>query len=137
MTPEHTNEETLSMPLVRIDLRQGKPTEYRRAIGVYEAMRETIQVPENDRFQIVNEHPAENFIYARQYLGIDHGPDFVAIQITLRRGRSTEMKQNLYRRIVERLHASPGVPPEDVFVTLVENGPDDWSFGEGVAQYVK
>jgi hypothetical protein len=53
-----------TMPLVRIDLAHGKPAEYRRAIGdvVYDAMRQTINVPEGDRFQIIAEHAPENLI---------------------------------------------------------------------------
>jgi 4-oxalocrotonate tautomerase len=127
------------MPLVRIDLRRGKPPEYRRALaeGVYQAMRETINIPENDRFIIVSEHDADNLSIDRSYLGIQRSDDFVAIQVTLRRGRSVEMKQSLYRRITEKLAEAAGVRPADVFVALVENGPEDWSFGDGVAQYVK
>jgi 4-oxalocrotonate tautomerase len=127
------------MPLVRIDLGRGKSAEYRRAIadGVYEAMRETIQVPNNDRFEIVTEHDRSNFIYDRQYLGIQRSDDFVVVQIALRRGRTTEAKQALYRRITERLQEAPGIAPADVLITLVENGLDDWSFGNGVAQYVQ
>jgi 4-oxalocrotonate tautomerase len=127
------------MPLVRIDLRRGMPREYRQALadGVYEAMRESIGIPENDRFILVSEHDAENLSYDRHYLGIERGDDFVSVQITLRRGRSVEAKQALYRGITERLARSPGVPSGDVLITLVENGPEDWSFGNGVAQYVK
>jgi phenylpyruvate tautomerase PptA (4-oxalocrotonate tautomerase family) len=127
------------MPLVRIDLRRGKPREYRQALadGVYEAMREAIGIPENDRFILVSEHDADNLSYDRHYLGIERGDDFVSVQITLRRGRSVEAKQALYRNITERLSRSPGVLPADVLITLVENGPEDWSFGNGVAQYVK
>jgi len=126
------------MPLVRIELGRGKSTEYRKAIadGVYEAMRETMQVPENDRFEVVTEHDRTNFIYDRHYLGIERSLDFVVVQIALRRGRTTEMKQALYRRITERLSEAPGISPADVFITLVENGLDDWSFGNGIAQYV-
>jgi 4-oxalocrotonate tautomerase len=126
------------MPLVRIELRRGKSAEYRRAVAdaVYEAMRETINVPDKDRFEIISEHDAANFVYDRSYLGIERSDDFVVVQIALRRGRSTEAKQALYRRIAERLRESPGIRAEDVFVTLVENGLDDWSFGKGEAQYV-
>jgi 4-oxalocrotonate tautomerase len=127
------------MPLVRIDLRRGRPREYRQALadGVYEAMREAIGIPENDRFVLLSEHDAEDLSYDRHYLGIERGDDFVSVQITLRRGRSVEAKQALYRNITERLSRSPGVLPADVLITLVENGPEDWSFGNGVAQYVK
>lgn len=126
------------MPLVRIALRAGKSADDRRAIadGVHQAMVETINVPPDDRFQIVTEHGPDGLIYDRNYLGIARSDDFVAIQIALRRGRSVALKQALYRRIVERLADRPGIRPQDVLVTLVENEPADWSFGDGVAQYV-
>jgi phenylpyruvate tautomerase PptA (4-oxalocrotonate tautomerase family) len=46
------------MPLVRISLREGKPAAYRRAIGegIHRAMVETINVPAQDRFQVITEH---------------------------------------------------------------------------------
>jgi phenylpyruvate tautomerase PptA (4-oxalocrotonate tautomerase family) len=127
------------MPFVRIELRRGKPPEYRRALadGVYEAMRDAINIPENDRFIVISEHDPDNLSYDRHYLGIERTDDFVAVQIALRGGRSVEAKQALYRRITERLAAAPGVRPADVLVTLVENLPEDWSFGNGIAQYVK
>lgn len=127
------------MPLVRIDLRRGKPREYRQALadGVYEAMRQSIGIPENDRFIILTEHEADELSYDRHYLGIERGDDFVSVQITLRRGRTVEAKQALYRGITEHFARAPGIRPSDVFITLVENGPEDWSFGDGVAQYVK
>jgi len=127
------------MPLVRIELKRGKSVDYRRALadGVYEAMREAIGIPENDRFIVVSEHDADNLSYDRHYLGIDRSDELVIVQIALRRGRSVEAKQALYRAIAERLARAPGVRPTDVFVTLVENGAEDWSFGDGIAQYVK
>ena len=127
------------MPLVRIDLKRGKAADYRRALadGVYEAMREAVGIPENDRFIVINEHDADNLSYDRHYLGIERSDDTVIVQIALRKGRSVEVKQALYRAIAEKLHSTIGLRPADVFVTLVENGPEDWSFGDGVAQYVK
>ena len=91
------------MPLVRIDLRQGKNPEYRRKIGdmVYRAMRETINMPEHDRFQIIADHPAEGLVYDPSYLGINRTDDVVFIQITLNAGRTLEQKKALYARIAE------------------------------------
>jgi 4-oxalocrotonate tautomerase len=127
------------MPLVRIELKRGKPVAYRRALadGVYRAMRESINVPENDLFMVVSEHDADNLIYDRHYLGIERSDDFVAVQIALRRGRTPEAKQALYRLIAQNLASDPGVRPADVLVTLVENGLEDWSFGNGEAQYLR
>jgi len=126
------------MPLVRIDLRRGRPPAYRRAIcdGVYRALRETFNVPENDRFLIVNEHDADSFIHAESYLGIAYSDDLVLIQITVSDTRTTTTKQALFARIADLLAENPGIRREDVFINLVECKTENWSFGNGVAQYV-
>ena len=127
------------MPLARISLRRGKPATYRKAIleGIYQALRETFDVPEGDRFMIVTEHDEDDFVYDANYLGIRRSDDLVYIQITVSNTRPTAQKQKLYRRIVERLTENPGLRPEDVFINLVEVLPENWSFGHGQAQYVK
>ena len=125
------------MPLVRIDLRQGKPPEYRHKIGdmIYRAMRETINMPEHDRFQVITDPPAEGLIYDPSYLGINRTGDVVFIQITLNAGRTLDQKKALYARIAELLAQEPGVRPEDVLINLVECAKEDWSFGNGIASY--
>jgi phenylpyruvate tautomerase PptA (4-oxalocrotonate tautomerase family) len=126
------------MPLVRISHRSGVTKAFCQALsdGVQEAMESTINVPVDDRFHVLTEHAA-GLIFDTHYLGIERTQDWVAIQITLRRGRSVEMKQALYRRIVANLAEKPGLRPEDVFICLVENELADWSFGNGEAQYVR
>src|ERR1700731_3487001 len=128
-----------NMPLTRVSLRRGKPAAYRKAIleGLYQAMRETFNVPEGDRFMIVTEHDLDDFVYGADYLGIQRSDDLVIIQITVSNTRNVEQKQKLYRRIVERLTESPGLRPEDIFINLVEVLPENWSFGHGEAQYVR
>jgi len=125
------------MPLVRIDLRKGKDAAYRKEIGrvVYDALL-SVGVPRNDRFQVVAEHDAENFLFDPEYLGIHRGDDLVIIQITWSEGRSTQQKQALYKAIADGLHEAVGLRREDVFVNLVEVKKENWSFDDGVAQYV-
>jgi 4-oxalocrotonate tautomerase len=125
------------MPLVSISLREGKPSTYRKAIadGVYEAMLATINVPANDRFQLITEHPAEGLVYDPGYLGIRRTDDVVFIQVTLNQGRSLELKKAFYARIAENLAKNPGLRKEDVLISLVEVPKENWSFGNGVAQY--
>ncbi|WP_315835950.1 tautomerase family protein [Bradyrhizobium prioriisuperbiae] len=127
------------MPLTHVSLRHGKPATYRRDIldGVYLALRETFNVPDEDRFMTITEHDETNFTYSASYLGIARSDDLVIIQITVSNTRDVAQKQALYRRIVERLTEAPGVRPEDVFINLVEVKPENWSFGHGIAQYVK
>ena len=125
------------MPLVQVSLRRGKPAAYHQAIfdGVYRAMRETFNVPEDDRFIVITEHDASTFSVSPTYFGIARSDDVVIIQITANNTRNLEQKQALYRRIVELLLEDPGVRPEDVFINLVEVLPENWSFGHGIAQY--
>ena len=125
------------MPLVRISLLRGKPASYRRKVGdaVHQALVETVDVPAKDRFQLITEHDAEDFVYDRQYLGIARSRDLVIIQITLSIGRSLHLKRRLYRAITERLAAAVQLRPEDAWINLVETARENWSFGNGVASY--
>ncbi len=127
------------MPLVRISLRTGKPAEYRRAIadGIHQAMVETLAVPEQDRFQVVTEHAADGLIYDPGYLGIARSDDVVLVQITLSAGRKPKQKRDFVARAAELLHRKPGLRPQDLFVNLVEVTWENWSFGEGRAQYAE
>jgi|SRR5882724_865263 len=126
------------MPLVRIALREGAPPEYRRVIadGVHQAMIDAIAIPPDDRFQVISEYSAENLIYDPQYLGIKRSDRVVFVQITLSAGRKPGQKRALYKRIAELLAKAPGVRPEDVVINLVEVAWENWSFGNGVAQYM-
>ena len=125
------------MPLTFISLRAGKPEAYRQAIfdGLYRAMRETFNVPEDDQFMTISEHDAANFRYGATYLGIARSDDLVFIQISAMNTRTVEQKKALYRRIAELLGDSPGIRPEDVFVNLIEGAKENWSLGRGLAQY--
>ena len=126
------------MPLVRIDLRQGKSPAYRKAIceGVYRALRETFNVPENDRFIVVSEHEADNFVHAESYLGIAYTNDLVIIQATVSDTRTLEQKKAFFARLAALLSENPGLRKEDIFINLVEVKKENWSFGNGIAQYV-
>jgi 4-oxalocrotonate tautomerase len=125
------------MPLVRISLRQGKPANYRKAIadGVYTALRETFNVPEEDRFITISEHDEESFVYGRNYLNVSRSDDLVILQITVSNTRTVEQKKALFAKVAELLSRDPGLRPEDVFINLVEVVKENWSFGNGIAQY--
>jgi phenylpyruvate tautomerase PptA (4-oxalocrotonate tautomerase family) len=127
------------MPLVRISLLQGKPAEYRAAIGdaVHRAMVDTINCPPLDRFQVITEHAQGDMVYDPTYLDIARTDGVVFIQITLNTGRSVELKRALYRRIAELLGDNPGVRPQDVLINLVEVAKENWSFGNGLASYAQ
>jgi len=125
------------MPLVRIDLISGKSAEFRKTLGdiIYLAMREVINVPENDKFQIITEHPPEDLNIAGSYLGNTYSRDIVLIQITMNAGRTVEMKKAFFKRIADDIHAQLKLRRDDVVINLVECVKENWSFGGGIAQY--
>ena len=125
------------MPFVRIDTLKGRSASELAALGegVHRALVETIGVPPLDRFQVISEHEPGRLIFDPEYLGIARTPGIVFVQITLSVGRTVEQRKALYAAIVRNLSASPGVRPEDVLINLVEVAKENWSFGNGIAQY--
>ncbi|ACC73515.1 tautomerase family protein [Paraburkholderia phymatum] len=125
------------MPLTRIALRAGKPAAYRQALteGIQRALIAEFNVPEDDIFMVISEQDESNFVYNRNYLDIQRSDDFVLIQLTVTNSRTQEQKKALYKRIVDNLAEYPGVRREDVFINLVEVLKENWSFGNGIAQY--
>lgn len=125
------------MPLVHISMRAGKPEAYRQAIfdGLYRALRDTFDVPEDDQFMTIAEHDAANFRYSPSYLGVSRSDELLLIQISVRKTRTVAQKKALFGRIADLLAENPGVRREDVFVNLIEGEKENWSFGNGLAQY--
>ncbi len=125
------------MPFARIDLVRGRPAAFRRTIGdvVYEAMVEVLKAPVDDRFQVIREHAPEDHIADPGYLGIRRTPECVFIQLTLNAGRTVEQKKGFYKAVADGLHERLGLRREDVFIHLVEVPKENWSFGNGEAQY--
>lgn len=124
------------MPLLHIALRAGKPPAYRQAIfdSLYRAMRDALQVPEDDQFMTLTEHDAMNFRYGGAF-GVARSDDLVYIRITMFDTRTSAQKQALFRRIAQLLGESPGIRPEDVFVVAVDAAKENWSVGHGLAQF--
>jgi 4-oxalocrotonate tautomerase len=125
------------MPLVRISLIAGKPESHKHKVSdaVHRALVETISIPAQDRFHIITEHAATDFIYDPQYLNIRRTDELIIIQITLSAGRTLEVRKSLFRRMADLLHQEAGLRKEDVFINLVEVAKENWSFGNGEAQY--
>jgi len=125
------------MPLVRIDVTSGRTEDQLADIAgtIHEAIVAVYGIPARDRFQIINELPAGRIIAQDAGLGFERTADVVMIQIFTQRGRSDEKKAELYARIAHDL-AGLGVAGENVFIGYFENGPQDWSFGFGRAQYM-
>ncbi|HWM71771.1 MAG TPA: tautomerase family protein [Steroidobacteraceae bacterium] len=125
------------MPLARIDVPAGKSADYRSVVGdvVYNAMISALNAPKNDRFQIITEHPSGGLVVDPTYLGIQRTDNAIIIQVTLNDGRTVDMKRAFYKAVVDGLHERLGHRREDVVINLVEVKKENWSFGNGEAQY--
>jgi 4-oxalocrotonate tautomerase len=126
------------MPLVRIDLLKGRPPEYGAKVGdvVYRAMLEVLKAPDKDKFFIIAERSPDEMQFDRDYLGVHRTDECIFIQITLNAGRTVEVKQSFYKAVADGLDEQLGLRREDVFINLVEVVKENWSYGNGEAQYV-
>ena len=121
------------MPFARIDLAQGKTSEYRATVAdvVYGGIVEILKAPEGDRFMVIGEHASENFVYDPNFLNIKRSPDLIIIQVTSTVGNTKEQKVAFFRQMADKLNRRLGVRREDVFISLVFVNREDWSFGNG------
>ena len=126
------------MPFVRISLKEGKSLEFKQHISqaVHESLTEVFSIPSDDMFQVLEEVAAENIIYPPSYMGIPHTDEIIYIVITAKSGRTVEMKQKLYHTITKSIYSTTKHPASDVFIVMVENSEENWSFGNGLAQLV-
>ena len=124
------------MPISHISMRAGKPDAYRQAIcdSLDQALRDALDVPEDDRFMTIVEHDPTNFRHGNAF-GIERSDNVVYFQITVFSTRTVDQRKALFRRLAELLGESPGIRPEDVFVTLIDAAPENWSVGHGLAQF--
>ncbi len=125
------------MPFVRIDLGKQYSVAEAQTIGdiVYQAMTSSINVPADDKFQVITMHDENELIIPQNYLGIEYSRGIVFIQITLNEGRSVELKKKFYKSICEMVVEKLKIRSEDIFINLVEVSKENWSFGNGEMQY--
>jgi phenylpyruvate tautomerase PptA (4-oxalocrotonate tautomerase family) len=115
------------MPLVNISLRKGTTPARRRAIAdsIHQAMMNALEIPADDRFQLVHEHSPENMIQDRTFFGVERSENSVFIQIVINH-RDISQKKKMYELIVENLGKDPGIRKEDVFIGVVEVAQENW-----------
>ncbi|HEX2246942.1 MAG TPA: tautomerase family protein [Arthrobacter sp.] len=125
------------MPLIRIDVIEGRSEQELEAVSqaIHTAVVAEYGIPERDYFHIVTVHPPGQIVAQDAGLGFERSRGVVMIQIFTQEGRSAVAKTSLFEAIHNSL-AEVGVASEDVFIGYMENGPGDWSFGFGRAQYV-
>jgi phenylpyruvate tautomerase PptA (4-oxalocrotonate tautomerase family) len=126
-----------AMPFVRLDLPETIPAVRARqaADAVHQALVDTMAVPADDRFQLLTRHPAADLVCTPEYLGVKHTADALFVQVVCAPGRTLQQKRAFYARVAADVAAACEVSPSDVLIHLVETLRENWSFGDGVAQY--
>ena len=125
------------MPLLRFDLIEGRDEKsLKKLLDVaHNAMVEAFKVPERDRYQIVHQHSANELIIEDTGLGFKRSKNLVIINI-VSKTRTTSQTELLYSLLASQLESECGISPQDLMVSITENGDADWSFGLGEAQFI-
>jgi hypothetical protein len=101
--------------------------------AIFEAMAATLIIPPGDRFMIFTSAYGSR-VYDRSFFGVTRTDETIFVDVRLRRGRSADQKRAFCAMPADLLKERIGLSPGDLFITLAENGSEDWSFGDGVAQ---
>ncbi|MBS4700265.1 tautomerase family protein [Aeromonas media] len=122
------------MPLTRITVREGMSDARLQQLSdlYHQTLVEVFDVPREDKFQILEALPAKALVYHTHYQTGRRDGDFILFQILAGKPRSTAVKQRLYERLAERLHADLGIHPDNLMVVIQLNGSEEWSFGRGL-----
>ena len=125
------------MPLIRVDMIEGRSADEIEEVldTTHRVLIAAFKIPQRDRYQIVHEHPTSHFIVEDTGLGITRTRKCVVIQITTR-PRPLEAKETFYKLLCRELERTCGIPLSDVAVSMVTNADEDWSFGNGRAQFL-
>ena len=125
------------MPLVRIDVQEGRTPAELRAIAdvVQDVMLDAFAAPPRDRYQVITEHKPGQIIAEDTGLGFERTGGVVVIQI-VQQGRTAEQKVQAFEQLAKRLEAQCHVAPTDLIVSVTTNERADWSFGLGRAQFL-
>lgn len=125
------------MPMIKIDVIEGRSNEQIQALlnAAHRAMVDAFDVPERDRYQILNEHRADRMVIEDTGLDIPRTANIVVVSVTSR-PRTEASKVKFYQLLCKHLQQDCAIEPSDVMVSIVINNDSDWSFGHGRAQFL-
>lgn len=126
-----------NMPLVHFDIIEGRSKEQVQKIldVTHNSIVESFEVPESDRYQVVNTHQTDEMIIEDTGLGFNRDTSFILISIISSK-RDKDKKIKLYESIVTNLNSECEISKENIMINITENLPEDWSFGLGEAQFI-
>ncbi|MGB8404094.1 MAG: tautomerase family protein [Mycobacterium sp.] len=125
------------MPLLNFTVIRGRTRDEIRQLldSAHQAVVEAFDVPDRDRYQIVDVRDPDEVVALDTGLGIERSDKLVIIQVVSRR-RTGAQKQRFYELLAQNLHRDCGLDAADLIVSITENGDADWSFGDGRAQFL-
>ncbi len=127
------------MPFVKISLAKKLAQEAKDNIShsIHKALVQEFNIPIDDYFHVIEELESSQIKFPKSYLGISHTENLVFIQIIAGQGRTFKQKERLYFQIAEHITKTTEILKGDIIITLLENnGPEDWSFGNGEIQTI-
>ncbi|MDV5139750.1 tautomerase family protein [Chimaeribacter arupi] len=125
------------MPLLMFDVLEGRSEAETKTMldAAHRAVLTAFKVPARDRYQIVHENKAYQMVIQDTGLGIERTEKVVVLRV-FTSPRSPEQKALFLTELCRELHEHCGILPSDVMVSFINNDRSDWSFGNGVAQYL-
>lgn len=126
------------MPLVKIDIIRGvrTPAQVKSlADTIQSTLMEHFAAPPRDRYQIITQHEPYEMICEDTALGYKRTERLVFVHV-FQQGRTAEQKQTFYQKLMEGLAKTDSLGKEDLIVSMAKNEKEDWSFGEGRAQFL-
>ncbi|KAB1656354.1 tautomerase family protein [Pseudoclavibacter chungangensis] len=125
------------MPLIAVHVLKGHDETYLTSLldTIHEAVVEAFEVPETDRYQVLTQHEPFEIRALDTGLGFTRSDRLTIVRV-ISKARPEAAKERLYALLAQKLDETPGVPPEDLVVSVVENSSADWSFGAGRAQFL-
>jgi phenylpyruvate tautomerase PptA (4-oxalocrotonate tautomerase family) len=114
------------MPLVKVEIYEGKSKKYKKAIldGIHDALVTSFKTPIDDRNQRLYELASDHF----ERRG-NKSTSFTIIEIMVFKGRSFAAKKLLYDEIAKNLSQNPGIEANDILIVLNEQPLENWAVG--------
>ncbi|AHY09010.1 tautomerase family protein [Serratia plymuthica] len=125
------------MPLVIFEVIEGRSEAELKTLldAAHRAVLSAFEVPQRDRYQIVHENKAHHMVIEDTGLNLTRTRDLVVVRV-ITSPRAEEQKQRFYADLSRELKESCGIESSDLMVSITTNSKGDWSFGNGVAQYL-
>lgn len=125
------------MPLLIFEVIEGRSEAELKTLldAAHRAVLSAFEVPQRDRYQIVHENKAHHMVIEDTGLNLMRTRDLVVVRV-ITSPRAEEQKQRFYADLSRELKESCGIESSDLMVSITTNSKGDWSFGNGVAQYL-